>query len=636
MRFSLFAACIFICQIITSQDLNYQSLIIDKKLTENANAVVRLDDVTVTINSIKEMVVTERRVVTVLNKLGNSSVHAREWYNDSEKIKNIQALVYDRFGKEIDKIKEKDFKDVSAVSGGTLYSDSRVKYLDYTPVGYPYTIEFNVETITSNTGAVPGFYFLDNFLVSSEQSKYIINFPSQELKPIIKEKNFGDLNISKSETSNSITYISKKIPAIRKEALSPNFKSIMPSVIPRMVNFSYGDYIGKIENWNDVSIWMYSNLLKGQDELSEGTKNKAHSLVSGIDDDLEKAKIIYKYVQENTRYISVQIGIGGLQPISAIEVDRVKFGDCKGLSNYTKALLKEVGVISYYTHVESGVDKISFEIDFPSLGAGDHVILAIPYNDQFYWIDCTSQIHPFGFIGDFTDDRQVLVIKPDGGELVTTTSYINEQNSQTIKGEYTIADDNSLKATFYIKTKGIQYDNRFSMEYDTKEDVVAYYKDNWSNVNNLLIDEFSFENDKNQIEFTEKLNVSATNYTSKSGDRILFAFNAFNKNKYVPKRYRNRKLPFKINRGYLDEDEFVIHLPEGFTIEAMPSIKTIKNEFGSYILSFKTLEEGKTIQYNRKLLIKEGEYTKDEYEEYRNFRKEIASTDNSKIVLIKI
>ena len=85
--------------------------------------------------------------------------------------------------------------------------------------------------------------------------------------------------------------------------------------------------------------------------------------------DIGKAKKIYQYVQDNTRYISVQVGIGGMQPITAKEVDLVKYGDCKGLTNYTKSLLDIVGVKSNYTRLyasasnQISVDKILFLLE---------------------------------------------------------------------------------------------------------------------------------------------------------------------------------------------------------------------------------------------------------------------------------
>lgn len=635
MRFFISLTTLIFCQFLSSQNLNYPSILIDKSLKEDANAVVRHNEISIHINSIEELIVTKRRVVTVLNRQGDDYVNAREWYDDSEKITAIQAVIYDQFGNEINKIKQNDFKDVSAVSGGTMYSDSRVLYLEYTPVSYPYTVEFVVETKTKNTGFITPWQFLDGYYVSTEKSRYTVTYASQDLKPIIKEKNLENSSVVKTNTENSITYEATNIKAIKYEELAPSFIQISPQIHPRMVNFNYEGFQGRINNWQEVGSWMYANHIADKDELPLPTISLIKALTASATNDLEKAKIVYTYVQENTRYISVQVGVGGIQPISAIEVDRVKYGDCKGLTNYTKALLKEVGVTSYYAHVESGDTKVSFETDFPDLWAGDHVILAIPYENKLYWVDCTSQVHPFGFIGDFTDGRQVLLIKPEGGELATTPAYLNGDNYQKTEGKYSISDDNVVDGQVTILTKGIQYDNHFRIKDKTPDDIVKYYKGIWSYINNLNIDTYTFENDTDTVVFRENVSITADNYATKSGDRLLFSPNFFNKNVFVPKRYRNRQFPLEIQRGYLDEDEITIQLPLDYSIEAIPDAIDILSDFGTYTLAFKASEDKKTILYTRKLFIKEGKYPKESYESYRNFRKEVAQNDNSKIVLIK-
>lgn len=632
----LFPFCfLFLCHFLPAQDSPYTLFTMDKSLTENANAVVRLDDMVVELFSKREMNIKLTRAVTVLNKLGNRHAHASIGYNNSIKVKHVEAVIYDAFGNEIDKIKKKDFKDVSAVDGGTLYSDSRVLYMEYTPVQYPYTVAFTYEVSTSNTGNIPSWYFLDGFLVSTEESKYTLVYSSADLKPVIKEKNVSDIDISKTETGNRISYKASHIEAIKKENLSPSFGKIAPRLLVRAINFNHEGYDAIVRNWSDVGLWMHNNLLKDRDMLPEATKEKARSLVKGVTDDLEKAKRIYEYVQENTRYISVQVGIGGLQPISAIDVDRVKYGDCKGLSNYTKALLDVVGVPAYYTHVEAGRDKIDFEDDFADLSQGNHVILAIPYNDMYYWIDCTSQIHPFGFIGDFTDGRKVLVITPQGGELVKTTAYLNQENRQGTSANCTLNSEGGIAAEVRISTEGIQYDNRFYLEDETKEDVIKRYKNYWSNINNLSVREHTFKNDREHIVFTETVSLSATNYATKSGDRLLVTLNAFNNSGYVPKRYRNRKMPMEIQRGFLDEDEMTLRLPEGYQVEALPEEKSIENEFGAYSMSASLSEDKKSVRYKRSLFIKEGAYPKEKYNSYRDFRRATARADNAQMVLVK-
>ncbi|WP_276165628.1 DUF3857 domain-containing protein [Zobellia alginiliquefaciens] len=635
MRFSLLLPLIFIGFLSYAQELSYTTLLLNKTLTENANAVVRLDQLDVEILSQREMVVKTKQVVTVLNRAGNRHARTGLGYDNSKKIKSLDIIIYDAMGNEIEKIKRKEFKDVNAADGFSLYNDYRHLYYDYTPISYPYTLVFEYEYESPDTGSLPSWYFLSGFGLSVEKSQYRITYPNESLKPIIHEKNLGEIEFDKKETNNSVTYTAHNIKAMKRESMSPSFKKICPRLMTRIKNFHYKGFDASIDNWKDLGTWVNTNLLSGRDELSPETSKKVKSLVTGVEDDLEKAKIIYKYVQDNTRYISVQIGIGGLRPIAAIEVDNVKYGDCKGLSNYTKALLKEVGVDSYYVVVQAGGDKVDFEDDFADLGQGNHAILAIPYNDTYYWVDATSQIIPFGYTSGFTDDRKVLVVKPEGGEIVTTTAYLNEENYQSISATYELKSDGSISGTTDIETRGSQYNRHFQLNHDTDEEIVKEFKRRWSTINNLTVANYNFDNNKNDVVFNETIVLSATNYASLSGDRILFTANAFNNKNVVPDRYRNRKLPFEIQRGFLDEDRSIIKLPEGYIVEALPKAKKIENEFGIYTVSFEYLPEDNSVDYQRSFLLKKGLYPKEKYNAYRDFRKEVASMDNAQIVLLK-
>ncbi|MBU2972830.1 DUF3857 domain-containing protein [Zobellia sp. B3R18] len=635
MRLSLITFLFFTGIISTAQELNYNALLLKKELTENANAVVRLDQVEIELLSQQKMTVKTKQVITVLNRLGDRHARTGMGYDSDKKIKDIQVRVYDAMGNEIEKIKKKDFKDVNAADGFSLYNDYRHLYYDYTPVNYPYTLVFESEYETPDTGTIPSWFFLNGFLVSVEKSRYSITYANANLKPTIIEKNLVNIDFDIEETNNSITYTANSIKAIKRESMSPSFKKICPRLMTRIKNFHYKGFDASVDSWKDLGTWVDEKLLSGRDELSPQTVAKAKSLVDGVQDDLKKAKIIYKYVQDNTRYISVQIGIGGLQPIAAVEVDRVKYGDCKGLSNYTKALLKEVGVTSYYAVVQAGGDKVDFEDDFADLAQGNHVILAIPYNDRYYWVDCTSQILPFGYVGSFTDDRKVMIVKPEGGEIVTTTAYLNENNYQSITSSYELKPNGSIVGETKLMTKGSRYNSHFRLEEETEEEIVKKIKSRWSSINNLTVANYNFDNNKKEVVFNENVSLSASNYASLSGNRILFTANAFNNRNVVPDRYRNRKLPFEIQRGYLDEDNSVITLPEGYVVEALPSAKKIENEFGVYTVDFDYNEAENTVSYKRSFFLKKGFYPKEKYNAYRDFRKEVASTDNAQIVLLK-
>ncbi|MGS2763583.1 DUF3857 domain-containing protein [Sinomicrobium sp. M5D2P9] len=633
--YTFFLLCFFSCSLtVKAQVSKYQALLLDKELTENADAVVRLEECQVEIKSQKDMVITQKRIVTVFNKQGNKYVRASVGYDNSRKVKSLGALVFDAFGKEISKFRKKDFKDVSAVIRGTLYSDHRILYLDYVPVTYPYTVEFTYEVHTPNTGVIPSWYFLDGYNVSTRESRYSLLYDKNRFRLRFKGKHLEEYGIQKEETSQGIEFLGKSIKAVKEESLSPAFTEFAPKLMVAVDKFHMNGYDGEAENWEQLGRWIYKDLLQGRDKIPETTATKIKALVAGVEDPLERAEIVYKYVQDNTRYISVQVGIGGLQPIMAAEVDKVKYGDCKGLSNYTKGLLDVAGVKSYYTHVEAGDDKIGFEPDFASLAQGNHAILAIPDNDKYVWIDCTSQIHPFGFIGDFTDDRDVLVMKPEGGEVVKTVAYMDEQNYQETFAEYTLDTEGILRGDIRMVTGGVQYDQRAYLDRQTDEDIIKRYKHYWNTVNNLKVNKYGFNNDKKKVEFTEEVQVEASGYASGSGHRLLFVVNAFNRNDFVPDRYRNRKLPFEINRGFLDKDEFTVHLPEGYEVEAIPGKVSLQNHFGEYSMEVEQTDDD-TLLYKRKLTIRKGAYPKEEYDAYRDFRKEVARADRSKVVLLK-
>jgi hypothetical protein len=617
-----------------AQEIDYSVNQISPDLLENAHAVVRTDEMRIHIKSLKNVEFSQLRAVTVLDEQGNKFVRAYAGYNNSTKIKNIWAEIYDSTGRQIDKVKQKDFADVSAVDGATLYTDSRVMYMGYTPTSYPYTVVFGCESVSENSGWMPYWNFMDGFRVSTENSFYEVTSEVPGVRPLIKERSFEGFEINKQEMGASVSYSAKNLLALKEESLSPEFTEIVPNIMVMLPNFYHEGYNGKINNWHEAGKWIYNNLLIGRDELNPATVAMAKSLVAGVEDDLEKAKIIYDYVQKNTRYISVQVGIGGLQPITAIEVDNLKYGDCKGLTNYTKALLKAVGVTSYYTHVEAGKTKISFEEDFADLGQGNHVILAIPYDNRYYWVDCTSQLLPFGFIGDFTDDRKVLVIKPEGGELTTTQAYLNEQNQQVTTAQIALNNDGSIAADIEILTKDWQYDQRFYLVEETDLNIEKYYKNYWSNVNNLILQDYTFENKKENVSFLEKVKISARNYGVKANNDLLISVNMFNKNEYIPNRYRNRKHPLEISRGYLDEDKYTIIPPEGYELSSLPEPILIENKFGRYKVSFE--QDSGNLIYHRELYVAEGRYKNTEYNAYRDFRREVSRNDNIKVLFKKI
>lgn len=615
-----------------AQKVDYAAIAVPENLKENSNSVILKEEVTITISSQSSYTAKELKVVRVYNEYGLRNIDAIEYYAKSSDIISIEAKIFNAFGKQLKSIKRSDFKDQSVADGFSILTDNRMLFLDYTPTEYPFTIVYQSETQSDNTAFLPSWFPIDDPNESVLNSSLDINYPDG-LGFKFKEINLENSPIVKTQSANTIRFSAENLPAIKMEEYAPSFQDIAPHVLFGLEKFSLQGVRGEAKTWKEFGSWMYKNLLTGTDELSPETQEKIKALVGTETDPVKKAKMVYQYVQNKTRYVSIQLGIGGWKPMLAKDVDRLGYGDCKALTNYTRALLEVVSVPSYYTVINAGSDKKNMEKDFVSM-QGNHAILALPIQDKLCFLECTSQIKAFGFEGDFTDDRLALVVKPDGGEIVRTNAYNEKLNAQFTKADYSIDGAGNISSTILIKTKGIQYDNRFPLENESPEKRAEYYKTYLKSVPNLKLEKVTLNNNKEALEFVENLKITAQNYGNLSGTSLMFPINAFNQLSYIPQRYRTRNDSFEIDRGFYDEDEFEISIPENYVVEAKPENYILKDKFGEYKIEITTINSQKLL-YKRTLLMNKGLYGKSDYDNFRKFREQIAKADNSKIIITK-
>lgn len=612
-------------------DFDFQSFAIPDNLKENANSILRDEKVVIDIPDRQTMVTTTYKVVTILNKKGLRDLDAYAYYDEVTKVKSVAAIIYNQFGKKIKTFKKKDFDDVSAVDGISLFTDSRLYYLRYAPTSYPFTIQFESTTTSSNTAFIPPWLPNGSYYSSTQKSNLIINY-NPDLGMRFKQLNPSDQVII-DESPGRLAVSTTNFMAITPEAHSPGFTQIMPRILFTLDKFHLEGVDGEGQDWNSFGKWVNDYLLTGTQDLSPQTKQEVLQMVAGIEDPIEKARKVYDYVQNKTRYISVQVGIGGWKPMLASDVDRLGYGDCKALTNYTKALLEVAEIPSYYTILYGDTSKRDIQADFSSL-QGNHAILAIPDGDDYVWLECTSQEIPFGFIGDFTDDRDVLIVTPEGGEIVHTQIYEGTKNSLTGVGTYTLSPEGHIEATYNCVTQGMQYDDRFSMTAKTVEEQKEHFVEYWDYVPNMSITDITIKNDREAIVFKEDISFNSQNYGTYAGEEMLVVLNAFNRFTYLPDRYSNRKHDVHLDEGFVDTDEVVITIPASYTVKFIPDEIVFESPFGSYKMTAEK-QSKREVVYKRTLELKEGQYPKEEYKAFRNFLKKVNRSDNAKMILIK-
>lgn len=626
---NIFYLTLLLCSVHIYSQKDYSIASVNKELTEYSNSILIDELVEIDVTDNNKMKTKTHRALAVLNKIGDGDTHLREYYDDNSRVKNIEVWIYDAFGKEIEHFKKKDFLDVSR-TGISIYSDDRMLGVNYTPTTYPYIVVYESETESGDSAFIKPWYPLGGYAESTQKSVFKIKFNPAN-KPKYNPQNLKDFDISISETPEEIIFSALNIKAIRYEEHSPSYNKVLPNVTIALNNFKLKGTTGSGKDWQQFGSWMDKNLLSDVRELPEGTLARVKSLVANETTNEGKARKIYQYVQDKVRYVSISVGIGGWKPMPASDVDKLSYGDCKALTNYTKALLDAVGVPSYYTVIYGDTSERDITSDFTSL-QGNHIILGIPNNEEITWLECTDQDKPYGYMGDFTDDRDVLIITPEGGKIAHTKIYETEESTQFTTAKVKVDAKGDVTAAFESISKGLQYDNKYLLPKKKQDDVDEYYKNRWSYINGFSLNNFEFNNDRENIVFTEKASVSIPNYANPVGNDFLFCVNIFNQSQHIPPRIENRKQNLYLGRGYVDIDTLEVEIPENFSIDVLPESTVLETKFGKYQIGFSKTPENKLV-YSRKLLINKGEYPPSEYENYRDFLRSIARLDKTKILL---
>ena len=628
----LTACCCLIVTTLFSQKPEFSTLLIPSELKEDANSVVRFESVDIEMTSQKEMTVKIKKAITILNKHADGFADIKIQYDRRRVVKKVSGSVYDAMGNQIEKIRKSDFNDYSVYDGFSLYNDGRFLKYDYTPTTYPYTIYYEYEIKTSNTVYVWPWYAIQSYYQSVQESKYTFNYPPN-VSIRNNEYSFDGYNIIAEKSSGKISYQANNLSAIEWEPNGPSFNKITPNIRVGVNKFNLEGVNGEANNWDEFGKWYYNNLLIDTFELPERTKTEIRKLTYSVQDPIEKAKIVYDYVQNKVRYINISVGIGGFKPMLASEVDNLSYGDCKALTNYTKALLTAVDVPSNYTVIYGDSEIRDINPEFLSI-EGNHIILNIPNGEENIWLECTSQDRPFGEIAGFTDNRDALIITQQGGKIVHTRVYDAKENSQSIKGNYSIESNGNIEAEVAVVYRGSQFDNHLGIETSNNKDKEKLFKEFWDNINNITLNSIDVKNNKKEGQFEESISFTATNYGTVSGNRMIIPLNAFNVIGRAPKRVRNRRLPVDIPRGFYDTDEVTIKLPSDYTIEAIADDVNVETKYGTYTMTVEKIDEH-NLKFTRKFLLKAGEYPKEEYDAYRNFWRKVVKGDKSKIVLVK-
>ena len=613
-------------------DIKYPVYMIPDSLLKNANVVKRMEQIQFEVVRTDLTFYHYKYAITVLNENGDDYAHFVEYYDQLNKINSIEGTLYDAMGKEIKRLKAKDIQDLSAVSNISLMDDNRKKVHSFYHKVYPYTVEYDVVIQGNNTFIFPEWMPQEYALLSVQQSSYTFICP-KDYDVRYRMVNYNGKPVESVDKNRKVyVWDVKNIPAVQTEYAAPRWHELTTLVRFAPTAFEVEGYKGQMSDWKEFGKFIYS-LNKGRDVLPEELKLKVQQITAGLKTDREKAVALYHFMQQNTRYISIQLGLGGWQPFQASYVAEKGYGDCKALSNYMHSLLKAAGVRSLYALIKAGDREYFLMDDFPS-NQFNHAILCVPMQKDTLWLECTDQTKPAGYMGDFTGNRKALLIDEDGGTIVTTPSYTLQENIQHRQIEGKINEEGTLQLKANTAYKAMQQDYMFRMIHELSNDKVKEVLNSELDFSTYNINSFRYTSQKDQIPVVkEDLDITVLNFATISGKRMFITPNVMNRSTQKLIADSTRKFNIVLHMAYKDIDSVTFEVPAGYVAESIPKDISLKTSFGSYHAAVKL--EGNKLVYVRKREQYSGKYPAKDYAELVKFTDAINKSDRIRVVLVK-
>jgi hypothetical protein len=481
-----------------------------------------------------------------------------------------------------------------ATESAPMYSDVRVKQLPIRSLTVGDTLEYQV-TVHATDADAPGEHsFVTNFMTG---------IPVQEQTIELRVPLDFVANVTvKDEYPTSTDEGSERVYRWKHETASeyPKKEEKDRSAPVEMVQEMFAPDIAMsgFQSWAQMGAW-YRGLTKNRAVPDAAIQAKADELTRGLTTDDAKVDAIYNYVSTQFRYIAVSFGIGRLQPHTAAEVFRNRYGDCKDKHTLLQAMLAAEKIEAEPVLIHSSM-RLNPGLPIPS--QFDHVITLVKLKDHDVWLDSTPEVAPSRMLLAGLRDKQGLAIPATGdAKLVRTEATLPFPSfvRETITAK--LDKEDVLTAHFDLSLRG-------DTEVLYRELYHRVPRANWQELTQKISENNGFGGEVSAVDASlpektaEPFHVS-WDYTRRDfGDwpnlrlpQLATWFQGkFATDVTLPKR------PIALDTTGETRVNVALTLPEGYTVTVPPDVKRT-NSFGEYASTYRlnghTLEMDRTLHY---------------------------------------
>jgi hypothetical protein len=611
--------------------------------SEDADAVVLLDDESLTVTDKGEMYVNYRRVLKILRPGGKELATFGTYFDKDTKVESFHGWSISAKGQEFE-LKDKDAVESSPYNDG-VFSDIRFKVMTAPAVEVGAYVAYEWQQRCRPYAFSQRWWFQERLPV--KVARFSIHLPADWEY----QYRFGNWAEKKPENTggNNWQWEIDDIPGIEREADMPAAGSLEGMMVVSFYSSSVAQ-AARISTWNDVAKW--ANTLnasrrnvtpKMQAEISQLTANKS--------DTLEKVRALAHYVQHQIRYVAIEIGIGGYQAHMAGDTFANSYGDCKDKASLLVTMLHEIGVEAYLVLVDSHRGVVNPAV--PTPWTFNHAIVAIgvpknvetatlyatvddPKLGPILFFDPTSEMTPFGMLPAGEQNSYALVLTDNGGELVKMPLIPPPVNRLLRVAHLELTPEGSLQGEVEEIRSGheaslmraeLLNENR-DKQVKHFESFLAEFLDHprltYANITGL---------DKYDEPLVLRYKFVATDYAKTAGDLMLVRPRVLGIKSNDLAENKKRKYPVQYATTSIQSDLVDIKLPAGYKVDELPEAANVTAPFAEYKSKFETKDN--VLYYNRSYTVKDLSVPVDQMGELRTFMRGVAADERNTAVLKK-
>ena len=329
----------------------------------------------------------------------------RVYYSDLMPLKEIEAYTLIPKGNGSKRIKIGAVEHRDQRSNSIFHDDSRIAYFTMPSLASGAVAHLRYVVAFPDARFSTGHYFASEFPV---EESILTVISDADIDVDVRTFHMPDGSYTRSvstEKGKTVQrYTMRNVPPMKFASDAPSFSYYTPHA-QLIVNTE------KVESTDRVDQlygWLYSYVGQCSDPADASITALTDSLTANILVPQEKASVIYRWVQDHIRYIAFEDGLNGLIPAPAEEVSRVRYGDCKGMSNVLQTMLRAAGLDAHLAWIGTRDRPYTFN-ELPAAGSSDHMIVALYLADTTLFLDGTANVNAFGFPSGFTQGKEALI-----------------------------------------------------------------------------------------------------------------------------------------------------------------------------------------------------------------------------------